>query len=370
MNANHWKRIAVAIVSFGVWIGTALAQGYPSKPITVVVGYPPGGDTDAMARLFSEKLAARLAQSVVIENKPGAGTTIANSLVSRAAADGYTLLFTPNSFTIAQLVMKVSAPTAYDVLKGFEPIIHTGDQVLLLVANPSSGIASVKDMVASAKSGKPLSYGTPGAGSPMHIVGELLNRAAGIKIQHVAYRGTGPAVNDVVAGHIPLAYITVGPVAQYIETGKLVPLAVSDAKRSSLLPKVPTLSELGYKDAVAGGWHGFFAPKGTPREVVELLNSHLNEIIRMPDVVEKMANFGATPAGGPPSALAKLNATELQRMTRVIKELGVQAGITRLPATGYAATFGWTNADSFAVGPQDLSVGSLLALDQAAGHRR
>lgn len=325
MNAHHCKRIAVAILSFGVWIGTAFAQGYPNKPITVIVGYPPGGDTDAMARLFSEKLAARLAQPVIIENKPGAGTIIANSLVSRAAADGYTLLFTPNSFTIAQLVMKVSGSTRYDVLDGFEPIIQTGNQLLLLVANPSSGFTSVKDMIASAKSGKPLNYGTPGAGSPMHISGELLNRAAGIKIQHTPYRGTAPAVNDVVAGHLPLAYITLGPVAQYINTGKLVALAVSDPKRSSLLPNVPTLSELGYKDAVVGAWHGFFAPKGTPPEVVALLNSHLNEIIRMPDVVEKMAVFGAIPVGGPPSALAKLNAAELQRMTQVIKELGIQA---------------------------------------------
>ncbi len=340
MNANQWKRIAVAILSFGVWMGAAFAQGYPNKPITVIVGYPPGGDTDAMARLFSEKLAARLAQPVIIENKPGAGTTIANSLVGRAAADGYTLLFTPNSFTIAQLVMKVSGPTVYDVLDGFEPIIHTGDQVLLLVANPSSGLTSVKDMVAAAKSGKPLNYGTPGAGSPMHIIGELLNRAAGVKIQHVPYRGTGPAVNDVVAGHIPLAYITLGPVAQYIKTGKLVALAVSDPKRSPLLPDVPTLAESGYKDAVVGGWHGFFAPKGTPREVVALLNSHLNEIIRMPDVVEKMAAFGAIPVGGAPGALAKLNAAELQRMTQLIRELGVQAGITRLPAARYAATSG------------------------------
>lgn len=325
MNTHHWKRIAVAIFLFGVWIGTAFAQGYPNKPITVIVGYPPGGDTDAMARLFSEKLAARLAQPVIIENKPGAGTTIANSLVSRAAADGYTLLFTPNSFTIAQLVMKVSGSTRYDVLDGFEPIIHTGDQVLLLIANPSSGFTSVKDMIASAKSGKPLTYGTPGAGSPMHISGELLNRAAGIRIQHVPYRGTAPAVNDVVAGHIPLAYITLGPVAQYVKTGKLVPLAVTDPKRSPLLPNVPTLSELGYKDAIVGGWHGFFAPKGTSPEVIALLNSHLNEIIRMPDVVEKMAAFGAIPVGGPPSALAKLNAAELRRMTQVINELGVQA---------------------------------------------
>lgn len=325
MKFDHRQMFAVALITLAAFAGTVYAQNYPAKPITVVVPYPPGGDTDAMARLFSEKLSTRLKQPVIVENKPGAGTTIGNSYVSRAVADGYTLLFTPNSFTIAQLVMKVSSASSYDVLDGFAPIIHTGDQALLLVANPASGFNSVTAMIASAKSGKPLVYGTPGAGSPMHIGAELLNRSAGVKIQHVPYRGTGPAVVDVVAGHIPLAYITLGPVAQYITTGKLVALAVTDRKRSPLLPNIPTLSELGYKDVVAGGWHGFFAPKGTPPEVVRLLNSHLNEIIKMPDVVEKMATFGAIPVGGPPSALAQLNALEFQRLGKVIQELGIQA---------------------------------------------
>lgn len=325
---KHFRRhlvIAAAASVCMLSMGHAQAQSYPTKAITVVVSYPPGGDTDAMARLFSEKLSTRLKQPVVVENKPGAGGTIGNSYVSRAPADGYTLLFTPNPFTTAPMVMKLPAASSYDALNGFAPVIHTADQAVLLVANPSASVKTVAEMVVLAKTGKPLSYGSPGAGSPMHIGAEWLNRSAGIKIQHVPYRGVGPAVVDVLAGHIPFAYVTLGPVAQHISSGKLLALALTDPKRSSLLPNVPTLSELGYKDVAAGAWNGFFAPKGTPPDIIRTLNGHFNEIIKMPDVVEKMAAFGAVPVGGPPTDLAKLNAADFQRLGKVIQELGIVA---------------------------------------------
>jgi tripartite-type tricarboxylate transporter receptor subunit TctC len=325
MNVDRRQLLALAMAACAALAGPVFAETYPAKPITVVVSYPPGGDTDAMARLFSEKLSARLKQTVVVDNRPGAGGTVGNTYVGRAAPDGYTLLFTPNPFSLAPLVMKLAPTSTYDVLNGFTPVIHSADQAVLLVANPASGIKSVADLVAQAKSGKALSYGTPGAGSPMHIAGEWLNRSAGVKVQHVPYRGVAPAVTDVVAGHVQLAYVTLGPVAQYIATGKLVPLAISDPKRSPLLPNVPTLAELGYKDIAAGAWNGFFAPKGTPPEIVQLLNANLNEIIRMPEVVEKMAAFGAAPVGGPPSGLAQVNASDYERLGKVVKELSITA---------------------------------------------
>jgi len=325
MYADRRQLIALALIACASIAGPVFAQTYPAKPITVVVSYPPGGDTDAMARLFSEKLSTRLKQTVVVDNRPGAGGTVGNTYVGRATPDGYTLLFTPNPFSLAPLVMKLAPSSTYDVLNGFTPVIHSADQAVLLVANPTSGIKSVADMVAQAKSGKALSYGTPGAGSPMHIAGEWLNRSAGVKVQHVPYRGVAPAVTDVVAGHVQLAYVTLGPVAQYIATGKLVPLAISDPKRSPLLPNVPTLAELGYKDIAAGAWNGFFAPKGTPAEIVQLLNANLNEIIKMPEVVEKMAAFGAAPVGGPPSGLAQVNASDYERLGKVVKELSITA---------------------------------------------
>ena len=325
MKLDRRQCLAIAMAVSAVVAGAANAQSYPEKPISVVVGYPPGGDTDAMARLFADKLAQRLKQPVIVENKPGAGGTVGNSFVGKAKADGYTLLFTPNPFTTAPFVMKLSAGNQYDVLNGFEPVIKMATQPLVLVAHPSASVKNVAEMVAAAKAGKAYSYASPGAGSPMHVVAEWLNSSAGVKIAHVPYRGVGPSVNDVAGGHVATAWVTLGPVAQYIATGKLVPLAIADAKRSPLAPQIPTLVEQGHKDVVVGAWNGFFAPKGTPADVVKLLNSHLNEIVKMPDVVEKMAMFGALPAGGAPDVLGKTNATEYEQMGKLIKALGVTA---------------------------------------------
>lgn len=305
--------------------GAASAQSYPTRQITVVVAYPPGGDTDAIARLFADKLSQRLKQPVVIDNKPGAGGTLGNSFVGRALPDGYTLLFTPNPFTTAPMVLKLAPSASYDVLNGFEPIIKTAVQPLVLVANSNAGFKTIPEMIAAAKTGKPISYASPGAGSPMHVAAEWLNRSAGVKLTHIPYRGVGPSVIDVVAGHVPTAWVTLGAVSQYVSQGRLIPLAISDAQRSPLAPAVPTLVELGYKDVVVGAWNGFFAPKGTPADVVRLLNGHLNDILKTPEVVDKLATFGAVPVGGPPEVLGKTNTSDFEVMGKTIRELGITA---------------------------------------------
>ncbi len=335
MSFNRRHIVCALAAAAAAFAAPAMAQGaYPNKPITLVVAYPPGGDTDAIARLFADKLTQRLGQTVLVDNKPGAGGTIGNALVGRAAPDGYTLLFTPNPFTTAPMVMNLPPSASYDVLNGFEAVIKTATQPLLLVANPNAGFKTVPEMIAAVKGGKTLSYGSPGAGSPMHVIAEWLNKAAGVKITHVPYRGVGPSITDVVAGpsitdvvagHIGTAWVTIGAVSQYTSTGRLVPLAIGDVRRSPLAPNVPTLVEAGYKDVVVGAWNGIFAPKGTPVAVVNLLNGHMNEILKMPDVVQKLATFGALPAGGAPSELAKTNASEYEVMSRTIKELGIRA---------------------------------------------
>jgi tripartite-type tricarboxylate transporter receptor subunit TctC len=318
--------LAAVVLACGAASLPAAAQaGYPWKPITFVVSYPPGSDTDSIARMLAERLSQRVGQAVIVENKPGAGGTIGNNAVGRAAPDGYTVLFTPNPFTTAPLVLRLSPAASYDVLHGFEPIIKIATQPLVLVAHPGTGLKTVPEMVAAAKSGKPLTYATPGAGSPMHIVAEWLNRSAAVKITHVPYRGVAPSVNDVVAGHVSTAWVTLGVVAQYTGTHRLVPLAIGDAKRSPLAPDVPTLVEQGYKDVVVGAWNGFFAPKGTPAGVVTSLNRHFNEILKSPEVVAKLATFGALPEGGAPEVLAKTNAAEYESMGRLIKELAITA---------------------------------------------
>jgi tripartite-type tricarboxylate transporter receptor subunit TctC len=325
MSLHRRHLFAAALACCATVCAPAFAQAWPSKPITVVVAYPPGGDTDAIARLFAEKLSQRLKQTVLVDNKAGAGGVVGNSFVSRAPADGYTLLFTPNPFTTAPMTMGLAPAQSYDVLNGFEPVIKTATQPLVLVAHPSAGFKTVQEMVAQAKGGKALNYASPGAGSPMHVVAEWLNKAAGTKITHVPYRGVGPSVVDVTAGHVQTAWVTLGAVAQYVQTGKLVQVAIADAQRSSLAPQVPTLVEAGYKDVVVGAWNGFFAPKGTPADVVKLLNTQLNEIVKEPEVVQKLAVYGALPAGGSPDVLARTNASDYEIMGKVIQELGIKA---------------------------------------------
>jgi tripartite-type tricarboxylate transporter receptor subunit TctC len=302
----------------------ALAQGgWPSKPITIIVSYPAGGDTDAMARLYAEKLQARLGQPVIVDNKPGASGIIGNSYVAKAQPDGYTLLLTPSTISIAQLVVKSGPSTSYDVLRDFTPIVQTATQPLFLVSGPAAP-KDLKELLATART-KPLSYASPGSGSPMHILGELFNKAAGVKLSHVPYRGVAPAINDVLGGHIPLTYITWGPVEPYIASGKVHALAVADKQRSPLAPNVPTLAELGVKDVEVGAWQGLMAPKGLPPEIQKTLNAHMNEILKMPDVAAKMKVFGALPAGGEPARLAKVNADDYARFGKIIKDFGIQA---------------------------------------------
>ena len=320
-------RTLVATLVMGTALATspATAQSWPGKAITVVVSYPPGGDTDALARVFADKLGTRVGQPVVVENRAGASGTIGNAYVAKAAPDGYTLLFTPNTISIATLVLKSGAGASYDVLDGFSPIILVGTQSLFVVANTSTGVTSMKDLVASVKAGRIGAYASPGSGSPMHILGELFNKSAGVKIAQVPYRGSGPAIVDMMGGHVPMMYTTLGPVAQYVATGKVVVLAVADAQRSPLQPNVPTLAEAGFKDAEVGAWQGFMGPKGMPAEVVRVLNGHLNEILKMPDVVARMTTLATIAVGGDAAAIGKLNAADHARYTRIIKEFGIQA---------------------------------------------
>jgi tripartite-type tricarboxylate transporter receptor subunit TctC len=306
----------------GILALSAAAETFPSKPITIVVAYPAGGDTDALARVFAEKLSARVKQPVVVDNKPGASGLIGSSFVSKAAPDGHTLLMAPSTFSIAQLVLKTGTGSGYDVTGGFTPIFQLGTQPLFLAAGPGTKAATLKDVVSTAKN-TPLSYASPGSGSPMHILGEMFNKASGANLRHVPYKGVAPGITDVVGGHVPLTWITYGPAAPYLHDGKMRLLAVAQNARSPLAPDVPTLAELGYKDVEVVAWNGVFAPKGLPAEIVQQLNGHFNEILKMPDVLERMKTLGTLPLGGPADTLAKTNAADLQRFSRIVKDLNI-----------------------------------------------
>lgn len=321
-----YAAIAAVAVSAPLLGNQAMAQGaYPNKPITMVVSYPAGGDSDSLARLFAEKLTTKLGQNVIVENKPGASGTIGNAFVAKAPADGYTLLFTPNTISIATLVLKPGSGAAYDVLNDFTPIIQACNQSLFLVSSASSGLTSVKGVVDAAKADKLKGYGSPGSGSPMHILGELFNSAAGVKIQQIPYRGSAPSVIDMLGGQIPFIYTTIGSVQQHVATGKLVVVAVADAQRTPLLPNVPTIAEAGYKDVNVGAWQGLMGPKNLSPDIVKTINSAMNDILKMPDVIARMTTLGGIAVGGDPSVLARSNAADNTRYAKIIKQFGIQA---------------------------------------------
>jgi tripartite-type tricarboxylate transporter receptor subunit TctC len=194
-----------------------------------------------------------------------------------------------------------------------------------VVVAKTTGITKMSDLVARAKAGKLETYATPGNGSPMHIMGEMFNKSASVKIAQVPYRGTAPAIVDVLGGQVPMTYVTYGAVAQYVGNGSLVPLAVADTKRSPFAPNVPTLGELGYKDVEIGAWQAMLGPKNLPPEIVRTLNGHVNEILKQPDVIARMATIAVTPVGGEPAVLQKLIAADTARYTKLVKEFNIQA---------------------------------------------
>ena len=321
---------AISLVRATLLAGVAAAAGgawaqpaWPAKPISIVVAYPAGGDTDAVARLLAEKLSTRLKQPVLVDNRPGASGVIGSSFVGKALPDGYTLLMAPSTFTMAQLVLKTGPGSSYDV-RAFTPIFQVGAQPLFLVAGGGTKLQSVSDAVRAGKSA-PLTYASPGSGSPMHVLGEMFNKAAGTSFKHVPYRGVAPALTDVVGGHVPLTWITYGPVEPYLKDGKIRLLGVAQAERSALAPSVPTLAEQGVAGVGVTAWNGLYGPKGLPANVTQTLNKHLNEIIREPEVAQRMRTLGMIPVGGTPETLSKTTIADLERFTQVVKDLGIQA---------------------------------------------
>lgn len=326
---NLTRRQTMALAAAGV---TALLAerafgqtAYPTKPISIVVSYPAGGDTDVLARLFGQKLSERLGQPVLVDNRTGAGGTIGTAYVAKAAPDGYMLLLAPNTLSIVPHVLKEGTGAHYDALNDFTPIIQLASQSLFVIVTAASGVTNMKELVASVKAGKIQSYASPGNGSPMHILAEMFAKSAGVKIAQVPYRGSVPAVADMIGGHVPMMYGTLGPAAAHITSGKLVVLAVADPQRSPFLPNVPTLQEQGFKDADLGAWQALLGPKGMPADVVKLLNTHCNEILRMPDVIARMTALSASPVGGDADKLGKLVASDYLRYGKVVKEFGIQA---------------------------------------------
>ncbi|MEO7939189.1 MAG: tripartite tricarboxylate transporter substrate binding protein [Burkholderiaceae bacterium] len=301
------------------------AQAFPSHPITLVVPFPAGAGPDLTARVLAEKLGPRLSQTVLVENKPGAGALLGASAVAKSKPDGYTLLLTPITMAISPHVLPPGAAGGVDVYKDLVPVIAPATTPLVLVANPQLGVKTLKEALDLARKTPGLAYGSPGNGSPMHFAGEMLKKSAKVDLLHVPYRGVAPSITAAVGGEVKLLFTGLGGAIQFIKAGKLVPLAVTEKSRSSLLPSVPTATEQGVPDVEVNAWYGVFAPTGTPAAVIARINEEMNAVLKMPEVQAKLANAGVEVLGGTPQVLADFMQADNQRYGTLAKELNIKA---------------------------------------------
>jgi tripartite-type tricarboxylate transporter receptor subunit TctC len=299
----------------------AQAQEYPSKPIRIVVPFAPGGVADNSARVVAEPLGQRLGQPVVVENRPGASGNIGTQQVAQAAGDGYTLLLGFDGTMVINPHVFPAIP--FDTLKDFAPVTKLGDATLILVAHPSLPAKTLQEMITLART-KPLAYGTSGTGGTPHLAGELLKQRTGALLEHIPYKGGGPAVADGVGGQIPLVFTAIASAQQYVRTNRLVALGVPSAKRSSALPDVPTFQESGLAGFDVSSWTGIFAPAATPRAVVERLHKELAVVLQSPFVKERYAVLGIEPAGNSPEAFGAQVREDLARWEKVVKAANVR----------------------------------------------
>ena len=276
---------------------TVSAQDYPTKPIRVIVPFAPGGGSDFIARFMAQRLSELLGKPFVIENKPGAGGNLGTEQGVRAAADGYTLTLIASSYTVNPAIHKLN----FDPVNEVTPIIQLSRGPLLVLVNPSLGASTLQDLIAMAKK-KPgeIMYASSGQGSIIHAATELFNLKAGIKMIHVPYRGTGPALTDTLAGQTQVFFSSAATALPHVQSGTLRALAVTTAKRLPALPNVPTVAEAGLPGYEVALWHGLIAPKGLPRTIVDKINKAANESLTLKDTAEKLATDGVAPAGGTP----------------------------------------------------------------------
>jgi len=276
---------------------TVSAQDYPTKPIRVIVPFAPGGGSDFIARFMAQRLSGLLGKPFVIENKPGAGGNLGTEQGVRAAADGYTLTLIASSYTVNPAIHKLN----FDPVTEVTPIIQLSRGPLLVLVNPSLGASTLQDLIAMAKK-KPgeIMYASSGQGSIIHAATELFNLKAGIKMIHVPYRGTGPALTDTLAGQTQVFFSSAATALPHVQSGTLKALAVTTAKRLPALPNVPTVAEAGLPGYEVDLWHGLIAPKGLPRTIVDKINKAANESLTLKDTAEKLATDGVAPAGGTP----------------------------------------------------------------------
>ena len=320
---HHKPLITAALLAALAPAQWAVAQSYPTKPIRWIVTYPPGGPTDVVARAIGAKLTEAWGQQIIIDNRAGAGGMIGTELGARAAPDGYTLLFGTSAGMTINPALQSKLP--YDPVKDFAPVSLLVINPQLLVLNPTVPANSVKELVALAKA-KPgqLNYASVGQGSPNHLGMELLKALTGTNIVHVPYKGTGPAITDLLGGQVQLMFNSMPTVLPLVRSGKLRALAVGSTQRISAIADILTVAESGVPGFENVTWYGMFAPAKTPREIVNKLNAQVVRILAEPDMAQRLSSQGAEPRSSTPDELAKFMRVEFERWAKVIKSAGVK----------------------------------------------
>ena len=313
----------LALLWLLVGAASAVAQPYPARPLRLVVGFTPGGGVDINARLLAPKLSEYLGQQVIVENRPGAGTNIANEFVARSAPDGYTLLINTAALAIN---MSLYRDLPFDALRDFAPVSVFSESPNVLVVNSKTPAQNLKDLLAMARSapGK-LNYSSAGVGTTQHLAAELLKLRTGTSITHIPYKGTAPSLTGLIAGEVDLSFANVPAIQAHLKTGRLRALATAAPRRDPQLPDVPTTKEAGVDGVEVVVWYGVLAPAGTPAEIVHTLAGAIARAARDNEVRKRMLEQGAAPVGNTPEEFAKLLRTEVTRWAEVVRVSGARA---------------------------------------------
>ena len=314
-------RSVIAAVALAL-AGTAAAQTYPTKPIRIIAPFAPGGGTDFIARVAAQKMTETLGQQVIVDNRPGAGGSIGAELGAKAAPDGYTFTLIAGSYAVNPSLYKL----AFDPVNDITPVIQLSQGPFLIVSHPALPIKTVKDLIAIGKA-KPngLIYASSGTGSIVHLATELFADMAGIKMIHVPYKGTGPAITDTIAGQTQLLWGSIAASLPQVKNKRLKAIAVSTLKRVEALPDVPTVNESGLKGYDTILWHGLVGPRNLPRPILDRVNGDLNKILQQKEMADKLAGDGVTAAGGTPEQFGTLIKRDIDVWRRVVQKAGVKA---------------------------------------------
>jgi tripartite-type tricarboxylate transporter receptor subunit TctC len=317
-----WRSGLAAVLTLAALSGGAGAQDYPNRPITLIVPFPPGGSTTIVARIVAEKMSEALGQQIVIDNRAGAGGTLGTRSAARSAPDGYTIALAYTA-TIA-IGPSLYPNVGYDPRKDFAAIGQIGTAPSVVVVHPSVPARSINDLIKLIKDSGTYQYGSPGVGTVNHLTTELFAYTAGLKMTHIPYKGTGPALNDLIGGHIPLMFVPIPAAHGNVAAGKLRALAVTSGQRSKLMPEVPTIAENGLPGFDVALRYGFVAPAGTPRPIIDRLNKELRAALASEEVIRRLAIDGAEPLSSTPEEYAADIDREETKWSQVVKAIGLR----------------------------------------------